>query len=106
MPTDKKVSVVIPTFNRAYCIKGPIESVLKQTHQNLEIFVVDDESSPGFSKSFERYPHESTRMDCSDCRHGWGMRTNDGALDRKSQTQSTTASITRALGLLFSDEAT
>lgn len=36
------VSVVIPTYNRAYCIKKSIKSVLNQTYKNLELLIVDD----------------------------------------------------------------
>lgn len=42
---DELVSVVIPAFNREYIIKDCIESVLKQTYQNIEVIVVDDCSS-------------------------------------------------------------
>lgn len=42
---NELVSVVIPAFNREYIIKDCIESVLKQTYQNLEVLVVDDCSS-------------------------------------------------------------
>jgi glycosyltransferase involved in cell wall biosynthesis len=38
------VSVVIPTYNRAYCVARTIDSALAQSHQNLEILVVDDGS--------------------------------------------------------------
>lgn len=38
------VSVVIPTYNRAYCVARTIDSALAQTHQNLEVLVVDDGS--------------------------------------------------------------
>jgi len=41
------VSVVIPTFNRAYCVGRTIDSALGQTHQNTEIIVVDDGSTDG-----------------------------------------------------------
>ena len=36
------VSVILPTYNRAYCISPAIESVLRQTHTNLELIIVDD----------------------------------------------------------------
>lgn len=39
------VSVVIPTFNRAYCIQRTIDSVLQQTYDKVECLVVDDGSS-------------------------------------------------------------
>jgi glycosyltransferase involved in cell wall biosynthesis len=40
-----KVSVVIPTYNRAAKVRNAIESVLAQTVTDLEIIVVDDGSS-------------------------------------------------------------
>ncbi len=39
------VSVVIPTFNRERTILASIYSVLSQTHDNIEIIVVDDNST-------------------------------------------------------------
>ena len=37
-----KVSVIIPTYRRAENLAAAVSSVLDQTYQNLEIFVVDD----------------------------------------------------------------
>lgn len=37
-----RVSVIIPTYNRADKIGRSIQSVLEQTHQDLELIVVDD----------------------------------------------------------------
>mgnify|MGYP000371370111 CR=1 FL=1 len=42
MPT---VSVIVPTYNRADALPRTIESVLSQTHEDLELFVVDDAST-------------------------------------------------------------
>ena len=40
-----KVSVIMPTYNRAEFLRSAIESVLKQTFKDLEIIVSDDKST-------------------------------------------------------------
>jgi GT2 family glycosyltransferase len=39
------VSVVVPTYNRAHCIARAIDSALGQTHQEVEVIVLDDGST-------------------------------------------------------------
>ncbi len=36
------VSIVIPSYNRAALCAMAVDSVLSQTHENLEVIVVDD----------------------------------------------------------------
>ncbi len=43
--TAPKVSVIIPTYNRAALLRRAIESTLAQTYQDFEIIVVDDAST-------------------------------------------------------------
>jgi glycosyltransferase involved in cell wall biosynthesis len=50
-----KVSAVIPTYNRTQQTFAAIESVLAQTHPNVEVIVVDDGSKDGSGEVVERY---------------------------------------------------
>jgi glycosyltransferase involved in cell wall biosynthesis len=42
---DCAVTVVLPTYNRAYCLRRSIDSVLNQTFSNFELIVIDDGST-------------------------------------------------------------
>jgi len=44
----------VPTYNRGYCIERTIDSALGQTHQNVEILVVDDGSTDDTRQRIER----------------------------------------------------
>lgn len=42
---EKKVSVIIPTYNRASFLPKAVESIIKQQYDNIEIIIVDDGST-------------------------------------------------------------
>jgi GT2 family glycosyltransferase len=48
------VSVIVPTFNRAWCIGRAIDSALQQTHRDFEVIIVDDGSSDGTRELIEK----------------------------------------------------
>ena len=42
---QKKVSVIMPTYNRENFISNAIKSIIKQKYNNIEIIIVDDGSN-------------------------------------------------------------
>ena len=55
------VSVIIPTFNRKQNVLKAIDSVLCQTFNDFEIFVIDDGSTDGTDSEIkQKYPKELT----------------------------------------------
>jgi glycosyltransferase involved in cell wall biosynthesis len=54
-PDIPYVSVVLPTYNRAYCLARSIESVLNQSFADFELLILDDGSTDGTKDLVERY---------------------------------------------------
>ena len=61
------ISVIIPTFNRAYCLSRALNSIFKQTITVSEVIVVDDGSEDGTYNLLKNYtyngnPNTPTRL--------------------------------------------
>lgn len=61
MATLPPISVIIPTWNRRGVISRALDSVLAQTHGDLEILVIDDGSTDG-TEEFIKSSYPSTEM--------------------------------------------
>lgn len=56
------VSVIIPTYNRGELISAALDSVINQTYKELEIIIVDDNSSDNTFNVVEKYCNLDTRI--------------------------------------------
>lgn len=56
--TQKKISVIIPNYNYARYLDQAIQSVLKQSYDNLELIVVNNGSTDNSLEILEKYEHE------------------------------------------------
>ncbi len=59
---SSKISVVVPVYNTAKYLPECIESLLNQTHQNLEIILVDDGSTDDSGKIADDYAKKDRRI--------------------------------------------
>ncbi len=59
---DRLVSVVMPLYNGARYLQRPVESVLAQTHGELELVVVDDSSTDGGADLIDEYARSDQRV--------------------------------------------
>jgi glycosyltransferase involved in cell wall biosynthesis len=73
------ISVVIPTYNRAYCISRAIRSALCQTYSRLEVIVVDDGSDDNTEEVVSKIAAADNRLVYTSQNHaGVGAARNHG----------------------------
>lgn len=58
----EKVSIILPTYNRAYCIERSIDSVLRQTYQEFELWIIDDASIDGTEELVDKFVKADNRV--------------------------------------------
>ncbi len=57
---EEKVSVIVPVYNCSSWIKRCLDSILEQTHQDLEVLVVDDGSEDGSAEIIKSLAQKET----------------------------------------------
>lgn len=61
-PLQPLVSVIVPVFNVAPYLSDCIESILAQTHERLDVILVDDGSTDGSGGMCDRYQQRDERI--------------------------------------------
>nr|MCR5451938.1 glycosyltransferase [Lachnospiraceae bacterium] len=80
---NKFVSVIIPTYNRAYCLKNAIDSILSQTYPHLELIIVDDGSTDNTTELINSYNDDRLRYLKLDKNAGQSAARNIGLENSK-----------------------
>lgn len=62
MDLDIKISVIIPAYNVAQWLERCVNSVLDQTHSNLEVLLIDDGSTDATAQIADRLAEKDARI--------------------------------------------
>ncbi|ADE16652.1 glycosyl transferase family 2 [Nitrosococcus halophilus Nc 4] len=72
------VSVIIPAYNHESYVSSAVESVLGQTHRNLELIVIDDASQDGTWEILQSFQDSRLRLRRHDTNRGADATLNEG----------------------------
>lgn len=56
------VSIIIPTYNRAYLISATLDSILAQTYKNWECIIIDDSSTDNTAAVLQKFLDSDSRF--------------------------------------------
>jgi glycosyltransferase involved in cell wall biosynthesis len=73
-----KVSVIIPTYNRAYIIREALESALRQSYRDFEIVLVDDGSTDNTGEIIKGICDERIHYISHERNRGYSVACNTG----------------------------
>lgn len=79
-----KFSVIMPTYNRAFCITNAINSLINQTYQNFELIIIDDGSTDNtenlLKKEYSEY-FKNGKFIYKKCNHLGASQTRNTGLN-------------------------
>ena len=78
------ISVIVPVYNVKEYLNTCVESILNQTHENLEVILVDDGSTDGSGEICDSYAKTDTRVQVLHTKNG-GQAAAEKPRDRGQQ---------------------
>ncbi|UYZ21608.1 glycosyltransferase [Mesobacillus jeotgali] len=112
---NEKVSIILPTYNRASHLKEALESLISQTYKNKEIIVVNDGSTDDTELILSEYQHLITYiskknggkssainlgMESATGKYIWIFDDDDIALPKKLEVQIRKFQENKSVGLI------
>ncbi len=64
MSNSQKISIILPVYNTLPYLKQCIESVINQSHRNIELVIIDDDSTDGSWEVIQSYAKVDKRIVC------------------------------------------
>ncbi|MBI5330955.1 MAG: glycosyltransferase [Betaproteobacteria bacterium] len=92
--TEPLVSVIVPTYNRAYCLGRTIQSVLDQTYRNWELIIVDNQSTDSTETLIADYNEQKIRL----------LKINNGGIIAASRNKGLQSARGKYVAFLDSDD--
>ena len=91
---DPLVSIIVPTYNRAWCIERAIKSILSQTYERFELIVVDNGSTDDTVAKINSFNDKRTRI----------IEIKNGGIVAKSRNRGIQCSKGKYIAFLDSDD--
>lgn len=83
-----RVSILIPTFNRAYIIREALQSVFAQTFQDFEVLVIDDGSKDNTAEIVQEFRDPRLRYIRHEVNKGYSGACNTGFKEARGECVS------------------
>jgi glycosyltransferase involved in cell wall biosynthesis len=90
------VSVVMPCYNCRQYVGQAISSILEQTYKNLELIIIDDNSTDGSGEIIKRYLRDRDILITHEMNQGISRSLNDGIRILRGRYAKISAKITRS----------
>ena len=81
--SESLVSVIVPIYNASPYLEQCLDSIVGQTHKDLEIILLNDGSTDNSLAAMQRYAAQDKRIKIIDKQNqGYGATCNRGLADR------------------------